>query len=202
MLQLIFGLFQITMSKVFFKPYSSFQITGTDFETVSSDAFRRIVFSPDGVHAISVVSLRDGTLLFTNDSDSPFEFTLSRNHKTLAVVKYSRESTLTVNSNWRISASGVKNCEIHSNPDLIISKHINIELQGAAFARADLKINNTGFACCIFSDNRFAICPHERPSCFSETRGFRAKFNHDRASGNVPTKSSRHGASNRPRHLR
>lgn len=141
------------MSKVYVKCYDRFVLSGQDFAPVSSNDMRRIVFSPDGRHSISVVDLRDGTLLFTNETKTPFEFTISMNRRVAAVVKCSpAESTLKINSNWVVSRDGVQNYEIHNNPDLFMSTVINVDIEFDGVARVDVKVNDSGCACCIFGE--------------------------------------------------
>lgn len=74
------------MSEIYIKFYGKFRITGTDFAPVESDSIRRIIFSPDNVHIVSAVGLRDGTILISNDSRVPFEFTLSRKYKVILYI--------------------------------------------------------------------------------------------------------------------
>lgn len=51
-----------------------------------------------------------------------------------------------------LSTEGVTNREIHTNPDLLFSKNLNIELlDDADVVRTDLKVDDSGFACCVLS---------------------------------------------------
>lgn len=160
------------MSKMFIKSYGKFRITGTDFAPVESDSIRRIIFSPDNIHIVSIVGLRDGTILISNDSRVPFEFTLSRNYmvilyiyavfftnihftvllKVMAVINYKGADSLFINSDWKLTKEGLENREIQTLPDLNISKHLNIDLELDGIGRADLKIDESGFACCSFTN--------------------------------------------------
>lgn len=142
------------MSKVYVKPYTPFKITGKDFAALQSDSMRRVVFSPDDAHSISVATLQD-TLLLTNESKTKFEFTISRNRRILAVVKtrwQDDHGLLQINTNWKVSHDGVINREIHTNPNLVMSPNFNIDLEGDGIIRLDLKVDNSGFACCSFSE--------------------------------------------------
>lgn len=103
------------MTKIYVKPYGPFSINGADFPPVDAGgaAMRRILFSPDGLHSISVAGLPDDSLLIKNESKAAFNFSLSRKNKVLAVVSYNQNgSSLRVNSNWRISKIGVENREM------------------------------------------------------------------------------------------
>lgn len=141
------------MSKIFVKIYDTFRVTGNDFPQHDTHEIRRIVFSPDNSHSVSLVSLHNGTLLLTNESRVGFDLSISRENKVLAVVKYREQSSnLLINTNWKLDQSGVHNREIHSNPDLVFSKHLNIDLQTRGVGRVDLKIDESGFACCLFSE--------------------------------------------------
>lgn len=160
------------MSKLYIKPYGSFVLTGRDFPTTESQMMRRILFSPDNIHSVSVVSLRDGTLLFTNQSKIRFEMSLSRNGKVLAVLKLRPDlNEVIINTNWRLTENGVKNREIHGNPDLIISKNINIDLQMDGIGRIDLKVNDSGFASCVFSAKELLFVRMNGPSVFPHLFG-------------------------------
>lgn len=141
------------MSKVYVKLYDDYRLSGADFDLVDSDTLRRLVFSPDNIHCVSVVPLSDGTLLLTNEAKVAFEITISRERKVLAVIKY-RQNTpnLCFNTNWMLNKDGVTNREIYANPDLNLSKMLNIEVQAKEdIIRADFKIENSGFACGVFS---------------------------------------------------
>lgn len=141
-------LFSKAMSKTFIKLYS-----GYDFDPTEHDSLRRIVFSPDNIHSISLVSLADGTLLITNEKKIGFDFSISRGRKVIAIVKWKPQSgTLLISTNWMLNSEGVANREIHSNPYLGFSKFLNIELKtDEEIVRADLKVDESGFACCVFS---------------------------------------------------
>lgn len=140
------------MAKIYVKPYADYTISGNDFAMVRSDAMRRIVFSPDRKNAISITELRDGCLMINNENQVPFEFSISRLPKIIAVVKYNgNDSLLNINTNWRLKESGVENREIHTNPDLIRSPHINIDVRCNGIGRIDLKIDESGYAACVFS---------------------------------------------------
>lgn len=139
------------MVKIYIKLYSAFRIDGDDFAPMKNDTIRRFLFSPDGRHSIVVNSLRDGTLLITNESDVEFEISLSRERKKLAMLKYRPDfPALLVNTNWRLGKDGIENREIHQNPDLNISKAMNIDFMRTnsnSFGRVDLKLEESGFAC-------------------------------------------------------
>lgn len=142
------------MGKVYIKTYGQYVLSGKDFASINNDTMRRIVFSPNGKNSVSVVALRDGTLLLTNDANTSFEITISRGHRIMAVVKCAFDpdgSILKINSNWRLSSRGIENREIHTNPDLVISPHLNIDLDENGIGRVDLKIDDSGFACCAFT---------------------------------------------------
>lgn len=140
------------MAKIFVKLYDEYRLTGNDFATAETGEFRRILFSPDNMHSISLVSLQDGTLLMTDEEDVPFEFSIS-GHKVLTVIKYrGKKNTVYVNTNWKLDNDGVHSREIHTNPDLLFSKSLNIELQATGVTRFDLKVNKTGFAGCVLSE--------------------------------------------------
>lgn len=68
------------MARVYVKPYSDLEITGADFDPVTTQSMRRILFSPDANHSISMNSLADGCLGFSNNAKAPFSFTVSRSH--------------------------------------------------------------------------------------------------------------------------
>lgn len=142
------------MSKIYVKTYNNYSISGADFATVTNTTMRRIVFSPDHSHSLVMNELRDGCLCITNPNDIPFEFSISRNQRIIANVKQSgNKQVLNINSNWRITENQVENWEIHANPDLYKSRTLNIDLDhGNGIGRIDLKINNSGFAGCIFSN--------------------------------------------------
>lgn len=140
------------MSKLYVKPYDDYIISGNDFASVQSGAMRRIVFSPNKKDAVSVSELRDGCLLINNENQVPFEFTISREHKVIAVVKHcGTDRVVRVNTNWRLTENGVENREIHTNPDLVRSTVLNIDVRCTGIGRIDLKVDESGFAACVFS---------------------------------------------------
>lgn len=134
--------------------YDTFVISGQDFATQTSQALRRTLFSPNGTHSVSIIRLRqDGTLLLTNEGKVSFTITISRNRRVLAVLKYLPESSLvSINNNWRVSREGVANRAIDQNPDLFMSPHLNIELNGPHIARVDVKVDDSSFACMVFTE--------------------------------------------------
>lgn len=142
------------MSKLYIKMYDPFVITGQDFAQQTSQNMRRTLFSPDSTHCVSIVRLRqDGTVLLTNEGKVSFNLTISRTRRVLAVLKYQPEfSLVSVNNNWRISKEGVTNRAIDKNPDLFMSQHINIDLYGPHIARVDVKVDDSSFACLVFTD--------------------------------------------------
>lgn len=141
------------MSKVYVKLYDRFHLTGSDFAAIWSDQLRRIVFSTDNAHSVSVVTLKDGTLLITNDRKVEFVYSISRNRRVLAVVRYRKNSSsLVINNNWLLVEGGVENIAIIENPDLVFSQHLNIEIAGHSLARVDFKVQDSGFACAVFTD--------------------------------------------------
>lgn len=142
------------MAKVYVKMYSDYEISGKDFATVRSDTMRRILFTPDNVHSVSVMELRDGALGIFNESRTSFEFTISRGKKIIAVVKCVADtSSLHINSNYRLTQKQLENREIHTNPDLVTSPCLNINLLNVdGIGRIDLKVDDSGFAACVLSD--------------------------------------------------
>lgn len=143
------------MSRVYVKTYDPFSITGKDFPTVGdTHTQRRILFSPENKHVVSLNFLRDGMLLFSNESRADFQFTIGRNSRSMAVVKfkYSDEGELLINNNFRVSKAGVRNREIHENPNTMISNTLHINVSGVGIGRVDLKVDESGFAACVFSD--------------------------------------------------
>lgn len=142
------------MSKLYVKLYGGYTVSGQDFQQQTSGAIRRTVFSPDNVHSVSMVSLRDGTLLFTNEGHISFELTIARGRRVLAVLKYRPTSSyLAINNNWRIQGDIVENSTIHENPDLIASSHVNIDLtDDASIFRVDVKVDTSAFACLVFTE--------------------------------------------------
>lgn len=139
---------------VYVKTYSDYEISGKDFGTVRNEAMRRILFTPDNVHSISIVVLRDGTLGIFNEGRVPFDFTISREKKIIAVVKFDADaSALKINSNYRLTQTQLENREINTNPDLIRSANLNINLVNInGIGRIDLKIGESGNAACVLSD--------------------------------------------------
>lgn len=98
------------MVKVYIKVYGKYTIFGKDFPKVESGSMRRILFSPDNEHSFSVNEMKDGCLCLTNTSNIPFEFSLGRNGKLIAMVKCDGvKQQLLVNTNWRITKNGVEN---------------------------------------------------------------------------------------------
>lgn len=141
------------MSKLYVKMYSEYTVSGQDFATVTNADVRRLVFSPDSVHSVSMVTLRDGTLLFTNQGMVAFDLTISRGRRVLAVLKYKPQSSfLEINNNWRVQGEVVENCAIHENPDLHISPHLNINIWGQSILRVDVKVDDSTFACLVFTE--------------------------------------------------
>lgn len=131
------------MAKIYIKSYDRFTLTGSDFAPISGTQLRRVVFSPDDRHSISIVSLKDGALLITNENGIEFEFSISRNRRVLAVVHYRpNDSSLHINNNWILTQQAIRNRAINENPDLVHSQNFNIDFGGSALARIDLKIND------------------------------------------------------------
>lgn len=142
------------MAKVYLKPYSEYEISGRDFVTVRSTNMRRIVFTPDYAHSIHVTELSDGCLGIFNETRTPFEFTVSRERKVIAYVKYNgAESAIRINSNYRLTQTGVENQEIHQNPDLVKSPILNIDMVNFdGLGRFNLKVEESGYAACVFTE--------------------------------------------------
>lgn len=144
------------MSRIYLQTYGPFELRGKDFGVVESknDNKRRILFSPDDKHSISLNFLRDGLLLFSNESKTAFQFSVARNSRLMAMVKfeYAEKGKLYVNNNFSISKIGVTNKEIHTNPNLSVSNIFHIDVSGDGIGRIDLKVDESGFAACIFSD--------------------------------------------------
>lgn len=139
------------MAKVYVKFYDGYEISGNDFLPVQSGAMRRIVFSPNGLNAIAVSELPDGCLLMNNESGAAFEFSVSRNQRVFAIVKYRPvQRDLQVNTNWWFDVHGVVNQKINTNPDLIRVPHMNINVEAIGLGRMDVKVNDSGYAACIF----------------------------------------------------
>lgn len=146
--------FRFTMSRIYVKPYSDYIVSGEDFQSVSSKKMRRIVFSPNNTNSIIVNELRDGCLLITNERRIPFQFSISSEAKTLATVDYSRtESALFINSNWKLNSKGVFNQNENSDEELNSSPQLNFDFKLNGIGRIDLKIDESGFAACIFSNS-------------------------------------------------
>lgn len=140
------------MTRVYVKTYSNFEITGNDFGVVSSENMHRIMFSPDGTHCLWLYQLPDGCLCIANNGDIQFGFTVSRGRKVVATVTCAANgSALKINTNWRLTNNGIENREIHTNPDLVTSSVLNIDIGSTGIGRLDLKDNNSGYAACIFS---------------------------------------------------
>lgn len=146
----------LKMSKVYVKIYNDFKVAGRDFLSMDGTTLRRILLSPDGKHSISLAPLRDGTLLFTNETKVPFEFSVTQNGRVLAVVKYESPGKLLINSNWKLEGSRVVNREIHTNPELKFCDQVNFELNGdgdgSGLLRIDMKLDESGFAAALFSN--------------------------------------------------
>lgn len=142
------------MSKLYVKMYSHYTVAGQDFGTEDPENIRRTVFSPDNVHSISMVRLRDGALLFTNEAMVSFDFTISRGRRVLAVLKCRpKSSSIAINNNWRVQGDVVENCAIHENPDLHMSPHLNINIpDNQSITRVDVKMDDGSFACLMFSE--------------------------------------------------
>lgn len=145
------------MAKIYVKLYDPFTISGLDFAPINSNAMRRIVFSPDGRSSISISQLPDGCLLLSNEGECPaFSFSISREQKVVAVVRFATYAgygqSLCVNTNWLLYENGVKNIEIKTNPDLVRSTCLHIDIQVTDdIGRANLKIGKSGFAAMVFS---------------------------------------------------
>lgn len=140
------------MSKVYLKPYAPYSVSGRDFATMTDGNIRRTVFSPDNQHSVSLVQLRDGCLFFTNYSRTDFAFSVSRANKVIMVVKVrAKENSLLVNTNWKVTQTSVENREIHTNPDLIAETTCNFNFEVDGFGRVDLKVEDSGYAACVFS---------------------------------------------------
>lgn len=142
------------MSKVYIKLYSPFVAEGRDFAPQDSALFHRTLFSPNNINAVSMVRLRvDGTILLVNEASVGYDFTISRNRRVLAVLKYRENSaSLTINNNWLLTQESVQNREIHQNADLFVSNHLNFEINDDDnIVRVDIKIDDSGFAAMVFS---------------------------------------------------
>lgn len=117
---------------------------------VTNQNMRRLVLSPDQMHSMSIIKLRDGCLCIGNNNKVPFGFSITRNKMPLAVVQYDADA-LKINTNWRVSQNGVENREIHTNPNLVVSTKLNFEIGGNGLGRLDLKIDDSGYAACVFA---------------------------------------------------
>lgn len=148
-----FEIYFFRMTKVWVKLYEPFTLAGGDFGQIRGENLRRITFSPDEIHSISIVTLRDGALLFTNEASVAFDFSISRNHRVIAVVKYrEHSSSIVINNNWWIHEDRLENRAISTNPELVHSQHVNIELLDSGIGRADFKVQNSPFAAGFFTD--------------------------------------------------
>lgn len=139
------------MSRVYIKFYDPVKISSRDFLEMNDKTVRRTIFSPDNKHSVALSPLRDGTLLFVNEGDIKFEWTITRNGRTLANFKYSAGKIL-INSNWKLNETGVENREIHYNPDIKYCDQLNFEISGDGLLRVDVKVNESGFAAATFSN--------------------------------------------------
>lgn len=139
--------------KIFVKPYSPSVLSGPDFPQTATTNLRRLVFSPDNAHSVSVVALRDGALLLTNEKEVEFDFSITRNNRVVAVVRYRKHATsLIINNNWLLTQDGIENRAINENPDLIHSDNLNIEIPGYDILRVDFKVHESSIACAVFND--------------------------------------------------
>lgn len=142
------------MAKIYIKPYGRYTVSGSDFQTVESTSMRRIVLSPDNVHSVSIEPLENGYLCIVNTNRIPIDFTVSRVGKVMATVKFPGVSSkLLINTNWRLNLDGVQNRTISKTPDLYRCKKLNIDFSNIGLSRFDLKIEETGYATCVFSKN-------------------------------------------------
>lgn len=140
------------MSKIYVKMYSAYKVTGKDFADVRSSDMRRIVFSADNVHCLQISELKDGCLLISNGNKVELDFTISRNQKVIAAVKYGGGRSLLINTNWRLTQEGIENREIHSSPDLVMSNTLNFDVETLGIGRIDLKIDDSGYCACVFAE--------------------------------------------------
>lgn len=140
--------------KIYVTPYAPYEINGSDFMPTPGTALRRILFSPDNIHSVSIVALRgDGAILLNNEANIDFEFSISRNRRVLAVMRYKRNTgNLLINNNWLVTQEDVRNRAISENPNLVFSKCLNIEIGGNSLTRVDFKINESPVACGVFTD--------------------------------------------------
>lgn len=146
------------MTKIYVKLYDDFEITGRDFVAMKSDTPRRLIFSPNGTNSISVVSLKDGTLLFTNGSQCEFDFSVSRNGRLLARVNYEKMAeSLTLNNNWLLNQECVQNRFDGTNADMVRSEILNIDFEGTALGRVDFKINTSPIAAGFFTQHNLVF---------------------------------------------
>lgn len=161
------------MSRIYIKPYAAYEITGKDFGTISSANVRRTVLSPDNKHSVSIIELRDGCLCISNNSQVPFDFSISRNKKVVATVKYpGNQPVLRINSNWLLKSTGIENREIHTNPDLIASHTMNIDIDAHGLGRIDLKVDESGYAACVFSNKELLFVKMNGNHTFPRLEGF------------------------------
>lgn len=138
------------MSKVYIKPYSAYTVSGKDFASVTSTNMRRIVFTADDLHCLHMTELRDGCLMISNSKNVEFDLSISRKGKVFAIVKYVG-GALKINTNWRLTKTGIENREIHTNPDLVISNTMNLDFDTIGIGRVDLKVDDSGYCACAFS---------------------------------------------------
>lgn len=142
------------MSKLYLQTYEGFTISGRDFPMVDSEKDpHKTIFSPNGINSVSLNFLQNDMVLFANEGFVPFEFSISRNKKMMANVKCIVEGPeLLINNNWRIGKDGIKNREVHTSPTFVKSNMVHFDFRGNGTGRVDMKIGESGFAACFFTD--------------------------------------------------
>lgn len=135
------------MSRIYLQMYAPFSVSGKDFLKVdsASNLQRRILFSSDNKHLVYLNFLRDGLLLFTNETKVEFQFTVGRNARSMALVKFEHNDVgkIYVNNNFKISKAGVMNREIYENPNTMISSILHGNVNGDGVGRIDLKVDDS-----------------------------------------------------------
>lgn len=98
------------MVVVYAKVYSEYTLQSRNLGMVQSDNVRRLVFPPDNRHSIILTKMKDGCLCFTNDSNIPFAFTLSRDNTMIARITYNDVAPrLFINTQWILDQEQVIN---------------------------------------------------------------------------------------------
>lgn len=138
-------------NKINVKMYGNYSLTGIDFGTIHN-VNHRLTFSPNNVNPVHINCVGEKTLVFTNNANINFEFSISRGNVPMALVEYNQNG-IVVNKRWRITGDEMVNRELDVVPINQPSRVLNFEIGATGNGRFDVKYDKKDYVA-LFFDHR------------------------------------------------